>query len=159
MRTEANSSDEAGRALAAWLAPFIAEELGLATRPVAPRATLVAAPTSEEIEERFDAETCAEFVTALGDTVLENVRPFFHVLAADGQIGSLQLANNLGVGSPRNIPSVLTTPLKRRAKALGLPNPWLEAADDGDRTVWIGTGSVPERLELAAAAELERRGQ
>lgn len=152
------SAEEAARAVAAWLAPYIAAELGLADPSTRPPATMRSSEdTSAEIESRYDDSTAAVFVETLGDTVLENARVFFHWLAADGKVGSLQLASGLGVGSPRNIPSILTTPLKRRAKSLELPYPWLEAADDTNRTVWIATGPVPQRLEIAANAEIERK--
>ena len=63
------------------------------------------------------------FVSSLGDVVLDIAEVFFTRLAHDSEIGSLALADAIGVASPRNIPAVLTTPLKKRAKALSLPLP------------------------------------
>jgi hypothetical protein len=65
-----------------------------------------------------------DFVRGLGTTVLANSKTFFGALAQRGELGSLELAELIGVATPRNIAAVLTTPLKRRAKALGLPEPW-----------------------------------
>ena len=109
---DARAADAAARALAAWLAPYVAAELGGATAAV-PLADAAA----------YDDAACAEFVHTLGDTVLRNADVFFTALDERGQIGSLELAERLGVGSPRNIPAVLTTPLKRRARAMGLVYP------------------------------------
>jgi hypothetical protein len=143
---DARAADAAGRALAAWLAPYIAAELGRARPPT---------PVSER--DAYVEATCAEFVQALGDKVLRNATTFFTAIQERGQIGSLELAERLGVGSPRNIPAVLTTPLKRRARAMGLPYPWGESADHTNRTVWLSIEGVPERMLSALNAEIKRR--
>jgi hypothetical protein len=135
--------EEAARAVARWLAPYVAAELGRSPEP--------------EISGSYDDQTCAVFVSNLGDVVLDNAEPFFEALASDGEIGSLDLAAALGVASPRNIPAILTTPLKRRAKALGLSNPWMEGSR-GDRTVWHDDGGIAARMLQAVRAEKQRRG-
>lgn len=145
-------SDEAGRALAAWLAPYLAARLGTTTgrgaREIAPMEAEAALYTDDAIRE---------FVRGLGNKVLVNCKPFFAALVERGQIGSLEVARMVGVSSPRNIPSVLTTPLKRRAKALGLPMPWRSGADHEDRTLWLAIEGVAEKFVEAIDIELNAR--
>jgi hypothetical protein len=62
----------------------------------------------------YDATTCATYVSAQGDSVLENAFRFFGILHLRGEVNSVQLAQLLGVAGPRAIPGALTTPLKRR---------------------------------------------
>jgi hypothetical protein len=143
-----NDSEAAARALARWLAPYLAEELGL------PRGSQ---PQPSPLES-YDDATCAVYVASLGDVVLDNAEVFFARLARDGEIGSLALADALGVASPRNIAAVLTTPLKKRAKALSLPLPWAEDAR-GQRTVWLDRDNIAERMLHAVRAEKARRAQ
>ena len=78
-----NDADTAARALAQWLAPYVAEELGL-TRPPQPQLSL----------ESYDEGTCAVVVAPLGDVVLDNAEVFFTRLADEGEIGSLALARS-----------------------------------------------------------------
>ena len=140
-----NDADTAARALAQWLAPYLAEELGL-TRPPQPQLSL----------ESYDEGTCAVVVAPLGDVVLDNAEVFFTRLADEGEIGSLALADAIGVASPRNIAAVLTTPLKKRAKALSLPVPWAEDAH-GQRTIWLNREGIAERMLHAVHEEKARR--
>lgn len=144
----ASEQELVGRIVARWLAPYIEEEL--AQLPA--RARRRGALTPE-----YDEATCTEFVVPLGDVVLRNGEVLFGWLASSGEITSLDLADELGVASPRQISAVLTTPLKRRAKALQLPLPWNEGERDG-RTVWIGRDAIARRMLTAIQAERERRG-
>lgn len=150
-------SEEAARALAAWLAPFIAKELGLTDRS---RGGVGGLPlvADADVAAAYTPEVCSSFVSALGEKVLLNATTFFHALTKDGEIGSLQLAEMIGVGSPRNIPAVLTTPLKRRAKALRLPMPWVESTTPDDRTLWIGIDGLTRLMFHTLGLEIDRRG-
>lgn len=151
IHSDARAADAAARTLAAWLAPYIAAELS--------RDTLrqIRTPVATEERKAYDSRTCEEFVATLGDKVLRNSHEFFSAIARRGQVGSLELASLIGVGSPRNIPAVLTTPLKRRAKAMGLGYPWEEGADHTNRTVWLTTDGVAKRMLAAVDAEIARR--
>jgi hypothetical protein len=149
-RSDPRAADIVARTLAAWLAPYIAAELGM--EPAAPSAR----PVASEVEA-YDSRTCDEFVSTLGDKVLHNSHEFFSAIVERGQVGSLELAALIGVTSPRNIPAVLTTPLKRRAKAMSLGNPWRESADHTNRTVWLTTDGVAKRMLAAVDAEIARR--
>lgn len=144
-----STADEAARALARWLAPFLADELEALTGTPA-------SGTPARASDSYDPATCAVFVSTLGDVVLANAETFFAHLAGQGEIGSLTLTESIGVGSPRNIPSVLTTPLKRRAKALGITVPWREDARD-ERTVWVDHDGLATRMLDAIRAEQQRR--
>jgi hypothetical protein len=143
-------SEEAGRALAAWLAPYLVEHLAAAENPREPDAEL------RNSLEGYTEEAVKEFVRGLGDKVLRNSKPFFAALEG-GQIGSLELARMIGVTSPRNIPAVLTTPLKRRAKSMGLPLPWRSGTDHEDRTLWFPIDGLADRFLSAIDAELATR--
>jgi len=138
--------------LAAWLAPYLAEHLG----PTADRGPGKIQPVEAEAAS-YTNDAIREFVRGLGNKVLVNSKLFFAALVSRGQIGSLEVARMVGVSSPRNIPSVLTTPLKRRAKALGLPMPWRSGADHEDRTLWFAIDGVAERLVEAIDIELKAR--
>jgi hypothetical protein len=143
-----NDSELAARALARWLAPYVAEELGLPSVSQSNPAPL----------ESYDEATCAVYVASLGDVVLDNAETFFARLEQEGEIGSLALADAIGVASPRNIAAVLTTPLKKRAKALSLPLPWAEAAH-GQRTVWLDRDDIAERMLHAVREQKARRAR
>src|SRR3981189_2643858 len=113
--------DEIAPAIAKWLAPYIAAELG-GTAPAAKPA----------LSPDYDEATCREYISGIGDPVLPRAEIFFRALAEaaafDKGLGSLELTRQLGADSPRQIASQLTNSLKRRAKTLGLPYPWDEAA-------------------------------
>jgi hypothetical protein len=136
----------AARALARWLAPYVAEELGLER----------GSQSKPSAFESYDDATCAVYVASLGDVVLDNAETFFTRLGQEGEIGSLALADAIGVASPRNIAAVLTTPLKKRAKALSLPVPWAEDAR-GQRTVWLDRDDIAERMLRAVREEKAQR--
>jgi hypothetical protein len=143
-----NDAELAARALARWLAPYVAEELGLTRQSQPPPPVL----------QSYDDATCAVFVASLGDVVLDNAEVFFAQLMQEREIGSLALADAIGVASPRNIAAVLTTPLKKRAKALSLSFPWLEDAH-GQRTVWLDRDGIAERMLRAVREEKARRAR
>ncbi len=144
----ANDAELVARALARWLAPYVAQELGLTAQ-----SQLQPSPV-----QSYDDATCAVFVASLGDVVLDNAEIFFARLVQEREIGSLALADAIGVASPRNIAAVLTTPLKKRAKALSLPFPWAEDAR-GQRTVWLDRHGIAERMLRAVREEKARRGR
>jgi hypothetical protein len=149
--------DQIAPALAKWLAPYIAAELGLAGPNAAP-----------SLSADYDFHTCEVFASGLGDPVLPRAEWFFRYLggmanAADDDerrlaLNSVDLARTLELSSPRDIASVLTNSLKRRAKKLGLPCPWIQN-NEGPRTTWIAR-DVAEAVSLSAAiqTERERRG-
>lgn len=149
--------DELAPPLAKWLAPYLAAELGL-----------TAPSTSPTLSATYDEHTAEVFASGLGDVVLPRASHFFGALWAmtDGDeeelhpdsITSLQLAKLLKVDSPRNIASVLTNSLKRRAKNLGLPRPWLEDETAEGRTVWrCRDPEEAHRLFEAVGAEQKKR--
>jgi hypothetical protein len=143
-----NDAELAARALARWLAPYVAEELGLIGQ---------SQPQPSPLQS-YDDATCAVFVASLGDVVLDNAEVFFARLVEEREIGSLALADAIGVASPRNIAAVLTTPLKKRAKALSLPFPWAEDAR-GQRTVWLDRDGIAERMLRAVREEKAQRAR
>ncbi len=67
--------------------------------------------------------------------MLNRAWEFFMKLDQDGSVGSMQLAQHLSLGTPRNISSALTNSLKQRAKALDLAYPWGDGISADDRTV------------------------
>lgn len=142
--------DEIAPAIARWLAPYIAAELN-STAPVPP------APRNPV----YDEATCREFLAGIGDAVLPRAELFFRTLAqkaADDQgLTSLELAALLEVDSPRHVPSLLTNSLKRRAKVLGLPKPWDEAATAEGRTVWVDREGIAHRMFTVLMDEEFRR--
>jgi hypothetical protein len=142
--------DAAGPLIAKWLAPYLAAELGLSgpERAGAP-------PLSDD----YDDPTCEAFVAQIGTPVLDRGFKFFATLslAGDRGVDSLQVAKLLGVASPRSIASMLTTPMKRRAKTLGLPVPWDERVSSEDRTVWVDRDGIAERMRRAFEDEEDRR--
>jgi hypothetical protein len=143
-----DDAEQAARALARWLAPYVADELGL-TGPSQRQPSPL---------QGYDDATCAVFVASLGDVVLDNAEVLFARLVQEREIGSLALADAIGVASPRNIAAVLTTPLKKRAKALSLPLPWAEDAR-GQRTVWLDRDGIAERMLRAIGEEKAQRAR
>lgn len=143
--TSATDADAAGRAFARWLAPYIAEELGL-----------VGAGQPER-SATYDDAICREYVAALGDGVVERADTMFRLLAKQGEVGAQQLADALHLASTRQLSGALTTALKRRAAALGLDPPW-DVADGRDgRTAWYDREGIARRMRAALAAEQRQR--
>ena len=149
--------DQLAPALAKWLAPYIAAELGI----LAPNAD------STNLSADYDERTAALFVEGLGDEVLQRAFRLFAVLSAtqnggEAAIDSVELARMLDLSTPRNIASVLTNSLKRRAKKPGLPVPWTQSTTSDNRTRWTGRdkdGAQARRLLHAVQTELQKRAQ
>jgi hypothetical protein len=150
--------DEIGPAIAKWLAPFIASELSLVV------------PSNEvPLSPDYDSLTAQVYVRGLGDQVLPRAEKLFGwlmLVTDDGEgvrapktITSAQLTRLLVLKSPREIAGVLTNSLKKRAKRLGLPNPWIQEETRDHRTLWrCHDADQAERLFEATQAELKRRG-
>lgn len=128
MSPAASDDSDALRALARALAPYLAEELrGCDFR---------GRPAEGSLDPDYDDATAARYVEDLGRDVVERAIELFSALAEPPhRIDSVALAERVGAVSPRDLPGILTTPLKRRADALGLPWPWLDGESRG-RTVW-----------------------
>jgi hypothetical protein len=107
----------------------------------------------------FNDYTCQVFVQKFNDTVLTNGELFFTELEKSGEIGSLGLTQAIGVARPSDIPFVLTTPLKRRTKAIGLGKqvPWTPATSPDGRTVWRDRDGIAGRMVKAIKQEQARR--
>ena len=95
------------------------------------------------------------FVASLGDVVLDIAEVFFTRLAHDSEIGSLALADAIGVASPRNIPPSSPHHSKASQGALATA-PWSEDAH-GQRTVWLNREGIAERMLHAVHEEKARR--
>jgi hypothetical protein len=119
-------SDDAMRALAKALAPYLADELrGFADHGESARP-----------EPKYDDHTLARYVEGLNRDVIDRAIELFSALTEPPhRIDSLKLAERVGATSPRDLAGILTTPLKRRADALGLPRPWI-ADEVRGRSVW-----------------------
>lgn len=136
-------SEQFGREFARWLAPYVAEELN--RKGPAPDA------------DAFTIDQCRLLAGELGVNSLNRAQDFFNKLAADGAVDSLTMARHLSVGTPRNIASAVTTPVKRIAKRLGLGLPWDEETSLSDRTVWRDRNGIAERMVEAIREENARR--
>jgi hypothetical protein len=150
------SADRLLRDLAKLLAPYVAEEL---ERP---------RPT---VARDYDDATCAIFVSGLGTPVVERALTLFRLLDERGKISSVELAAELGFDTPRAIAGSLTTPLKRRARGLELPLPFLggegskaygglpepAGTDEPGRTHWQDRDGIAQRMLGALRAEVQRR--
>ena len=151
------SAEDLAPAIARWLAPYVAQELRNSHEFHERVAVGRVEPTSADVDDLYDSKTCEVFVRKLGTKVVVNSKAFFDALTKNGEIGSLELAAAINVPTPRHIPAVLTTPLKRRATALGLPKPWEEGSSEDDRTVWLAVDDVASRMGVAIEDELRRR--
>jgi hypothetical protein len=138
--------DELGPQIARWLAPYLATELGIAR----PHGGVAASRDYDDI-------LCGVFVNGLGISVLNRAADFFMKLRDDGQVGSIELAEHLSLGSPRSIAAALTNSLKQRSKALGLERPWRELESSDGRTVWADRDGIASRMVPAIQAELAQR--
>src|SRR5438128_935874 len=106
--------DQGLRILARAAAPYVAGEL---------RKSAPGHMAEEPLDVDYDDRTCAVFASELGRIVIERAFTLFENLDEPGRIDSLALAEKLDT-TPRELSGMLTTPLKRRAAALGLPLPW-----------------------------------
>ena len=136
-------SDEFGREFARWLAPYVAEELQRDAQ----------APD----RKAFTAEQCRELAHELGVNSLHRSHDFFSKLDTDKAVDSVTMARHLSVGTPRNIASAVTTPVKRICKRLGLGLPWDEDENVDERTVWRDRDGIAGRMLEAIREETERR--
>ncbi len=143
--------DDLGPVLGRWLAPFVADELER-------RQAGVTSPLSATFGD-YDDDACEAFVAGLRTPTLTKSRTLFGRLSHDGSVDSLALAADLSLDSPRNLPGPLTTPLKRRAKKLGLDLPWSEGVSDSERTVWSDRDGIAARMLVAIDAETARRSR
>jgi hypothetical protein len=105
----------------------------------------------------YDEAACAALAEELGVNSLNRAADFFGKLALDGEADSLTMGVHLGVGSPRNISSAITTPVKRVTKRLGLELPWTEDENSEGRTVWRDRDGIAARMRGAVSAEQHRR--
>lgn len=147
MSQAASDDSDALRALARALAPYLAEELRTYG--------FGAQGTTGGLDPDYDEATAARYVEDLGRDVIERAIELFTALAEPPhRIDSVALAERVGAVSPRDLPGILTTPLKRRADALGLPWPWLDGEARG-RTIWRDrtpglAGRIRDALEAAS---------
>lgn len=105
----------------------------------------------------YDDAACAALTRELGVNSLNRAGDFFAKLNADGAVDSLTMAGHMSLGTPRNISSALTTPVKRVAKRLGLGLPWIEDESAEGRTVWRDRDGISARMYEAVKAEQHRR--
>lgn len=130
--------------------------------------TVVPRPEPEIIEGRllgpgaarttkYDAARCAEFVTALGDDVLERAAVMFQVLTDRGHVDSLSLATALD-STPARLGGILTARLKRRATDMNLELPYDVKRVQG-RTTWRDHSGIAERMVIAIRSERGTRAR
>lgn len=105
----------------------------------------------------YDTEACAALTREFGVNSLNRAGDFFGKLAVDGAADSLTMAAHLSLGTPRNLSSALTTPVKRLSKRLGLGLPWSEEVTPEGRTLWRDRDGIAERMYEAVKAEQHRR--
>jgi hypothetical protein len=152
MSPAGTDDSDALRALARALAPYLAEELrGYDLR---------GRPADGSLDPDYDSATAARYVEDLGRDVIDRAIELFSALAEPPhRIDSVALAERVGAVSPRDLPGILTTPLKRRADTLGLPWPWLDGEAHG-RTIWRERSpGVSARIRDALeAASQQNRG-
>lgn len=116
------------------------------------RTTAVSPPLAD-----YDQAACAVLARELGINSLNRAGDFFAKLDAEGAVDSLAMAQHMSLGTPRNISSALTTPVKRIAKRLGLGLPWAEEENAEGRTVWRDRDGISARMYEAVKAEQHRR--
>ncbi len=149
------SAEETLRLLARAIAPYLADEL-----------RHLESLEDESLSANYDNKTCQRYVADLGDEVLGRAGVLFRLLANERVVDSLQLAQALGI-TPRELSGYLTTPLKRRAKALHLSLPFAGGLGtksyggipapspdmDPERTHWQDRDGIARRM-LGAIDEL-----
>ena len=137
--------DDMGPAFARWLAPYVVEELRR-------QGYEINAPAD------YDSAACMALVREMGVNSLNRAGDFFRKLEADGEADSVTMGVHIGVGTPRNISSALTTPVKRITKRLGYARlPWDEDEAPDGRTVWRDRDGIADRMVKAIDAERHRR--
>jgi hypothetical protein len=101
---------------------------------------------------------CLEFASGLSDEVLDRAIVLFGILNRDGTVGTKTAAQALGV-TPRELPGLIITPLRRRADALELPIPYLAERDEATgRRRWRDREGIAGRLREAASTIKTARG-
>ena len=152
------ATDAAMKAFARALAPYLAVELAALTQ------------VQNASDVNYDAATCARYVAELGTGVLDRSLVLFNALAQEGRTDSLSLSAALECRPPA-LAGSLTTPIKRRAKSLGLPLPFdggqgsvefgglsrPRPGDDPGRTYWADRNGIAVRMLEAIKAELATR--
>jgi hypothetical protein len=137
--------DEFGTEFAKWLAPYLIKELQGRGMALIPSVT-------------YDESGCRLLVRELGVNSLNRAGDFFAKLEADGAADSTTMAIHLGVGTPRNISSALTTPVKRVSRRLGFTElPWSEDESAEGRTLWRDRDGIAARMRDAVIEERHRR--
>lgn len=152
------ADETAMKALARALAPYMADELSRRVQ------------AQDASNVNYDAATCARYVAELGTGVLQRSLILFDSLARDGRTDSPALSAALRCRPPA-LAGSLTTPIKRRAKTLGLPLPFDGGhgsvdfggisdplpGDDPGRTYWADRNGIAARMLQAVEDELIRR--
>ncbi|MDH3225742.1 MAG: hypothetical protein OEM67_01445 [Thermoleophilia bacterium] len=106
----------------------------------------------------YTPETCRDFAQGLSDEVLQRSQRLFQPLGQIGRIDSVQLAELLGT-QPASLGGLLTTPISRRADALGLPLPYvIDRVPGSRRRVWRDHAGIASRMSVAIRKELDARG-
>jgi hypothetical protein len=115
-------------------------------------------PVVSDADPLYTPETCHDFAQGLSDEVLQRAQRLFQPLGQIGRIDSVQLAEVLGT-QPASLGGLLTTPLSRRADALGLPLPYvIDRVPGSRRRVWRDHAGIASRMSVAIRNELDARG-
>jgi hypothetical protein len=118
-------------------------------------------PTPSTYSSTYDDATCRQFLNSdhLCDTVLARAKTFFELLEQNGAISSPDLVVAIGVKGARSVPANLTNPLKKRARKMKIPVPWMEASTpDGLRTIWKDRDGIASRMVKSIDRERKERG-
>jgi len=114
-------------------------------------------PRATDADPLYPLATCRHFATGLGDEVLERALKLFQPLGQIGRLDSVQLAEMLDA-RPASLGGLLTTPLSRRADALGLPLPYvIDRVPGTRRRVWRDHAAIAERMAAALRQEIALR--
>ena len=105
----------------------------------------------------YDEKRCREFVSALGDDVLQRAGVMFQVLKDRGHVDSISLAKALD-SAPARLGGILTARLKRRASDLGVELPYDAKRADG-RTTWRDHSGIAGRMVTAIREERATRAR
>jgi hypothetical protein len=98
-----------------------------------------------------------ELADGLSDEVLERAAVLFELLEREGAADATAVAEALGV-SPRALPGLLLTPLRRRVDALGAPMPFQSGRNEttGGRR-WQASGADARGMRHAVEATRRAR--
>lgn len=149
-----------GRTLAAWLLPYILDELkARKAAKAAGTATTIDAPASAAMASTpYTAEQCAAFVAGLSENLLRRMLDMFILLRDKNMIGSQEMLSKVPEAKTASgLAATLTNHIKRRAKSLNLPYPWKTAFDLQGRVTWQDDGTTAGRMIEAIEAEQARR--